>query len=390
MRKVFQTSYNKIGAGQPCYIIAEISCNHEGNKDEAKRIIEEAEKAGANAVKIQTYTPDTMTRDFKTKPVGTIWQNTDLYSLYQKAQTPWDWSKDLKACANNLGLDFFSSPFDETAVDFLVNDLGVDLLKVASFEIVDLKLLEKMAKTGLPIIMSNGMTNFLELDEAVRTVRTHGCKNLAILHCNSGYPAAFSEANLKTIPVIENYFDVTAGLSDHTLFYDHNNYSDAMAHITPLEAVKLGAKIIEVHLMTDRKLARSLFETGEGGFDWPFSREPNELSYMIKLIRQFESEGVHTYSTEKEQKIARATHGYVCFEPTEKEMASRQARPSLWVIEDIKRGEIFNFCGGKRGNIDSIRPAGGLHIRYADFIHGKSARRDLKAGEPLNWDMIDT
>ncbi|MEE3322566.1 MAG: N-acetylneuraminate synthase family protein, partial [Pseudomonadota bacterium] len=186
-----------IGKDAPCYIIAEVSCNHEGNKEEAIRIIKAAAEGGADAVKIQTYTADTISRNFDTRAEGTIWEHLDLHGLYSKAETPWDWSRDLKAYANELGLHFFSSPFDETAVDFLVNEVGVPCLKIASFEVVDTKLLQKCARTGLPIILSNGMTDFAELDEAVRTLKQAGCKDLAILHCNSGYPAAFSEANLK-------------------------------------------------------------------------------------------------------------------------------------------------------------------------------------------------
>ena len=177
----------KIGAGEPCYIIAEVSCNHEGDINEAKRIIDAAHVAGADAVKIQTYTADTMTRAFDTRAEGTMWADIDLHALYQKAQTPWEWSHELKAYTESLGIHFFSSPFDETSVDFLVEEIGVPVLKVASFEVVDTKLLAKMAKTGLPIIMSNGMTDFLEMDEAVRTLRDNGCEQLAILHCNSGY-----------------------------------------------------------------------------------------------------------------------------------------------------------------------------------------------------------
>lgn len=378
-----------VGGDNPTYVIAEVSCNHEGNFDEARRIIEAAAKAGANAVKLQTYTADTISRNFKTKPKGTIWEKLDLYKLYEKAHTPWEWSRDLKKVADDNGVDFFSSPFDETAVDFLV-DLGVDVLKLASFEVVDTKLIEHMAKTGLPVIMSNGMTDFLEMEEAVRIFRENKVKDLALLHCNSGYPAAFEEANLKTIPVIGKVFDAVTGLSDHTLFADTVNYAQPLAHITPVEAQKFGAKIVEVHLMLDRAHAKSLFDKGEGGFDWPFSREPAELKKMIGMIREYERTGKIEYETEAERIAAAKTHGRVCFEPTEKEMNSRGLRPSLWVVEDIKKGQKFHFdAKTRKGNIDSIRPANGLHIRFADQVEGMVATRDINTGEALTWDMID-
>lgn len=384
----FKIEQREIGAGCPCYVIAEVSCNHEGDFNEARRIVEAAAEAGTDAVKLQTYTADTMTRDFKTRPTGTMWENIDLYKLYQKAHTPWEWYDRLKDVARTLGVQFFSTPFDETAVDFLV-ERKAPVLKVASFEVVDIKLLEKMARTGLPVIMSNGMTDFAEMDEAVRTLRKYGTKNLAILHCNSGYPASFDEANLKTIPAIAEIFDVPVGISDHTIFADDKNYTQPMAHVTPLEAVKLGAKIVEVHVMMDREKARGLNKNDDGGFDWPFSREPDELKKMISLIREYERTGRPPALPENERKAALRTHGQVCFEPTAKEVKSRVLRPSLWVVEDIRAGDVLRFAGGKPGNIDSIRPAGGLHIRFADFIHGKTAAMDVSAGAPLGWEHVD-
>lgn len=390
--KSFYIKDRKVGANQPCYIIAEISCNHEGDKEEAKKIIHAAAEAGADAVKIQTYTADTITRDFSNKPEGTMWADIDLYALYKKAHTPWDWSFELKEVSESLGLHFFSSPFDETAVDFLVKDLGVPVLKIASFEIVDTKLLEKAAKSGLPIILSNGMSDFLELKEAIDCLRQHGCKDLAVLHCNSGYPAAFHEANLKTIPAMAELFDTVIGVSDHTLYYDHENHETPMAHITPLEAVKLGAKVVEVHLMTDRAYARTLFEKQEGGFDWPFSREPEELARSIKMIREYEANGHIEYDTQQEADIAQIPHGKVNFAPTEKELKSRVARPSLWVVKNVKAGEVLSFAAENKehGNFDSIRPAGGLHVRFTDLIHGKKAAKDLRAGQPLSWEDIES
>lgn len=392
MTQNFKILDRTIGPDAPAYIIAEISCNHEGDKDEAKRIIQAAADAGADAVKIQTYTPDTISRNFDTKPEGTIWADIDLYKLYSKAYTPWDWSHELNSFSKELGVHFFSSPFDETAIDFLVDELGVPVLKVASFEVVDTKLLEKMARTGLPIIMSNGMTDLAEMQEAVAVLKDNGCGSLALLHCNSGYPTSFDEVNLKTMQAIQEKFDTVVGVSDHTLFADHENYQKPMAHLTPVEAVKMGAKIVEVHLTLDRTRARELFEKGEGGFDWPFSMEPAEFKKMIDKIREFEKTGVVEYDSDEEREVAARTHGEVCFEPTEKELASRKARPSLWVVKDIKAGDPLKFAAEDKenGNFDSIRPAGGLHIRHTDEVEGQKASRDIKAGEPLTGDMVKT
>ncbi|HEU4839755.1 MAG TPA: N-acetylneuraminate synthase family protein [Micavibrio sp.] len=385
-----QIADKRIGKGNPAYIIAEVSCNHEGNLDEAKAIIQSAADSGADAVKIQTYTADTISRNFKTKPKGTIWEKMDLHALYTKAQTPWEWTFELKEFTEKRGMHFFSSPFDETAVDFLVNEVGVPVLKVASFEVVDTKLLEKMAKTGLPIIMSNGMTDFMEMKEAVDTLRANGCKDLALLHCNSGYPAAFNEANLKTMTVMAEYFNTPVGVSDHTLFADHENYARPMAHVTPIEAIALGGSIVEVHLTTDRDRARASFEKGEGGFDWPFSMNPDEFKKMVDGIRYFEKTGKINYESEDERQVALSTHGDVVFTPTEKEIASRTVRPTLWVVRDIKAGEKLVFAAENKdcGNFDSIRPGGGIPIRFVDIIEGRVAANDVAAGTPLTWESI--
>jgi len=376
----------------PCYIIAELSCNHNGDYDEAVRIMHAAKDAGADAIKLQTYTADTICRDFKTKPKGTIWENLDLYALYDKAHTPWDWQLKLAQEAKRIGIDILSSPFDETAVDFLVNEMKVPALKVASFEIVDTKLLQKMAKTGLPLIMSNGMTSYPEMWEAYQTLMDSGCKDIIMLQCNSGYPAAFNEANLQTMQVMAEIFKVPVGLSDHTMFADTENFETPLAHVTPLEAVKMGAKIVEVHLMMDRAESRKLMEKGEGGFDWPFSREPDELKKMIDMIRAFENGEGADYETAIEKKCAIDTHGTVNFTPSEKELASRNVRPSLWIVNDIKKGEMFKFAAEKEnketGNFDSIRPAGGVDIRFTDVINGKIATMDVAKGTALSWNMV--
>ncbi len=385
----FKITDRAIGKGHPCYIIAEISCNHNGDYEEAVKIVHAAKEAGADAIKLQTYTADTITRPFTEMPKGTMWEDIDLYALYEKAQTPWDWYPKLAKIADEIGLHIFSSPFDESAVDFLVEQ-NVPVLKLASFEAVDTKLIEKMAKTGLPIIVSNGMTDRAEMEEMISTLRRHGAENIALLHCNSGYPARFEEANLNTIPELAKMFDCEVGLSDHTLFSDADNLAIPMAHVTPLEAVKLGASIIELHLQLDRDEAKKLFEKGEGGFDWAFSREPAELKKMIGMIREYEANGEVSYDSEEENIAAQRTKGQVCFEPTQKEFASRLFRPSLWVTRDIKQGETFKFepDNKEKGNFDSIRPGGGVHIRCTDLIEGKIANRDIKQGETLQWDMV--
>mgnify|MGYP000906150725 CR=1 FL=1 len=325
-------------SNQPCYIIAEISCNHAGDFQEARRIIEAASKAGANAAKLQTYTADTITRSFSSKLKGTMWENIDLYGLYKKAYTPWEWYPELKKIAADNGLDLFSSPFDETAVDFLI-DQDVPIFKVASFEVVDTKLLEYIARTGKPVIISNGMTDFLEMKESIDVLRQNGCKDLTVLHCNSGYPARFDEVNAATIPVISDLFSCPSGLSDHTVFLNAETYETPLAHIAPVEAVRLGAKIIELHLILSRQEGRRMFEKNEGGYDWAFSKEPQELTKIVQMVRAFEKTGEMTYETERERQAAALVHGRVCFEPTNKEIASRAGRPSLWVVEDIKAGQ---------------------------------------------------
>ena len=331
-----------------CYIIAEISCNHNGSLEKAKEIIRASKESGADAVKLQTYTADTITRDFKNKPLGTMWEKMDLYELYQKAYTPWEWQKELKKEAELLGMDLLSSPFDETSVDFLIDELDVPILKVASFEAVDIKLLQKMARTGRPILISNGMMEFSELKEAVDTLKSHGASDITILQCNSGYPALFSEAHLATIPVMAEIFNCCCGVSDHTLFFDTKNYLKPMPHVTPLEAVKLGAKVVEAHIQINREESRKLMEQGLGGFDWAFSREPEEFKKMVDCIRKYESESKYEYSTEEEKTAAKLTQGHVKFEPTEKERASLAVRPSLWAVKSIKKGTPFIFAAEKK------------------------------------------
>ncbi len=339
----------KIGPDHPTYIIAEMSANHNQKFERAVKIIEAAKNAGADAVKLQTYTPDTLTIDcdkeyFRIK--GTIWEGKNLYDLYRDAYTPWEWQPKLKEIADKLALDLFSSPFDSTAVDFL-EDMEVPAYKVASFEVVDLPLLRKIAKTSKPIIMSTGMATLSEIDEAVQTIRGSGGSELALLKCTSAYPAPIEEMNLRTIPHLAEVFGVPSGLSDHTV-----------GIAVPLAAVTLGACIVEKHLTLSRK---------EAGPDSAFSMEPYEFKKMVEAVR-----------------IVERAIGEVRYEVTGNERNSRVFRRSLFVVKDIRAGEEFT-----EENIRSIRPGHGLHTRYLNEILGSRAIKDIKRGTPLSWDFID-
>jgi pseudaminic acid synthase len=338
-----------VGLGQPVYLIAEVSANHNQDFDQAVRIIEAAKTAGADAVKLQTYTADTITLDsdhecFRVKG-GTLWDGQTLYSLYQQAYTPWEWQPKLKKVANDLGMDLLSSAFDSTAVDFL-DQMQVPAHKLASFELVDLQLIQKIAATAKPLIMSTGMATLEEIEEAVLTARAAGATQIALLKCNSAYPAPAEEMNLRTIPELARRFDVPVGLSDHTL-----GITAAVA------AVTLGACIIEKHLTLSRAVP---------GPDSAFSLEPGEFKAMAEAVR----------TTEK-------ALGEVHFGCGSKEQASRRFRRSLFVVSDVKQGEIFDSR-----NVRSIRPADGLHTRHLPEILGKRASRDIERGTPLNWDLI--
>lgn len=326
------------------YIIAEVSANHNGSIDRAEAIIRLAAESGADAVKLQTYTADTMTMQcdneyFKIK--GTLWEGRTLYDLYQEAYTPWEWTPRLMALAKDLGVECFSTPFDATAVDFL-EQCGVTRHKVASFELVDIPLLKKIASTGKPVIMSTGMGSLAEIDEAVTTLREHGTSDLTLLKCTSAYPAPSEEANLLTIPHLAQAFDCQAGLSDHTL-----GSSVAVA------AVAVGACAIEKHFT----LARA-----DGGPDSAFSMEPNEFRQMVLDIR-----------------TAEKALGHVCYDVTAKQQLSKVFRRSLFVVKDIAAGEPFT-----PENVRCIRPAHGLHPRYYELVLGKVARHAIKSGTPLS------
>ena len=309
----------------------------------------EAKEAGADAVKIQTYTPDTMTIACRNAYFeigkGSIWEGRNLHDLYGEAYTPWEWQPKLKEVANRLGIELFSTPFDVTAVDFL-EEMGVPAYKVASFEIVDLALLRHIAKTGKPVIVSVGMATLAEIDEAVRTIREAGGSQLALVKCVSAYPALPEEMNLRTIPHLSSAFGVPVGLSDHTL-------GSAVA----VAAVALGACIVEKHMTLSRSHSSP---------DSAFSMEVQEFKEMVEAIRTVE----------------RAL-GEVCYEPTGNEASSSVFRRSLFVVQDMKAGEVFD-----EENLRCIRPGHGLHPRYREVVLGRRAARDMKAGTPLRLELI--
>lgn len=338
-----------VGLRQPVMLIAEVSANHGGSLDDALRIIEAAAKAGADAVKLQTYTADTLTiacdkEHFRIK--GNLWEGRTLHDLYAEAYTPWEWHPRLMAEAKEQGLACFSTPFDATAVDFL-EALGVPCHKIASFENVDLPLIRKVAATGKPVIMSTGMASEAELEEAVRTFREAGGKELALLKCTSAYPAPPAEMHLRTIPYLMEKFGLPVGLSDHTL-----------GLAAPVAAVALGACIIEKHLCLDRS---------RPGPDSAFSLEPAEFKAMAQAVRETE-----------------LALGRVNFELTEKQKESALFRRSLFVVADIAKGEPFTTR-----NIRAIRPGHGLHTRHMEEILGTRASRDIARGTPLAWDLVE-
>jgi pseudaminic acid synthase len=343
--KCIQIGSRQIGPGHPCYIIAEMSANHGQSFDQAVAIVRAAKDAGADAVKLQTYTPDTLTIDCANEYFqigkGTIWEGKNLYQLYGEAYTPWDWQARLKAEAEALGMDCFSSPFDPTSVDFL-ESIHVDCYKIASFELVDLPLIRKVAATGKPIIMSTGMATLAEIEEAVTTARAAGCTQLALLKCNSGYPAPPDDMNLRTIPHLSEAFGVPAGLSDHTLEV-----------AVPVAAVTLGACIIEKHFTLSR---------AEPGPDSAFSLEPQEFRAMVDAVR-----------------VTERALGTVRYATTAKEAASRIFRKSLFVVKDIAAGEAFTA-----DNVRCIRPGHGLHPRHLEDVLTARAACALKMGTPLS------
>ena len=338
----------RVGLSEPVYIVAEMSGNHNGDYDRAVRIIEAAAEVGADAIKIQTYMADTMTIDSDREPFrieGTLWDGRTLYDLYEEAHTPWEWHADLQTVAHENGLDFFSTPFDASAVDFL-EDLDVPVYKIASFENVDLPLIRRIAETGKPTIRSTGMATLGEIDEAVCAFREAGGKGLVLLKCTSAYPAPPEEANLRTIPHMADAFDVPVGLSDHT-----------MGGAVPTVAVALGACVIEKHLTLSRE---------EEGPDSDFSMEPSEFRHMVEFVR-----------------TAEKALGHVNYERTEAQQESLVFRRSLFVVKDVEQGEPLT-----EENVRSIRPGHGLHTHHLSDVLGHRAARDIKRGTPLQWDLV--
>ena len=338
----------KVGKMHPPYIVAEMSGNHNGSLSTAIEIIKQAKASGADAVKIQTYTPDTITinhdgPDFVVNKG--LWGGRKLYELYKEAHTPWEWHKDLFDYSRKIGITLFSSPFDKTAIEFL-EKLNNPVYKIASPELIDLELIKEVAKTNKPIILSTGMATYVEIQEAINTAREEGCNQIIVLHCTSAYPAPIEEANLSTIQEIKRNFNVISGLSDHT-----------QGTIVSKVATALGASLIEKHFTLDRST---------GGVDSKFSIEPYELRELVD----------HTSLVYK-------SIGRPAFKPTESESTSLRNRRSLYITKSVKKGEVI-----KSENIRSIRPGNGALPKFINEIIGNAASRDLDFGEPFEFNMI--
>lgn len=344
-----QINGRHVGSGMPPYVIAEISANHNGRLDTALRLIEAAKRAGADAVKLQTYTPDTITLDCDNEDFrvhGGLWAGRTLYDLYKEAHTPWEWHEPLFAHARKLGITIFSSPFDTTAVD-LLEDLNAPAYKIASFEAVDLPLIKYAASTGKPMIISTGMADAEEIAEAVEAAHQGGCSELAILHCVSGYPAPAEDYNLRTIPDMVDRFGLVTGLSDHTL-----------DNTTAIASVALGAAIIEKHFTLDRS---------GGGPDDSFSLEPAELTALCNGAR-----------------TAWAALGKVDYGRKSSEQVNVKFRRSLYFVADVRAGDAITGS-----SVRSVRPGYGLAPKYLEDVLGRRAIRDVKMGTPVTWDLLD-
>lgn len=345
----FEINRRRIEPGLPAYTVAELSANHNQSFDQAVALIHAAKDAGADAVKLQTYTPDTITipsnLEYFRIEAGTLWDGRTLYDLYSEAYTPWEWQPRLKAIANELGMDLFSSAFDPTAVDFL-EGMDVPIHKVASFEITDIPLIEKMARTGKPLVISTGMATLAEIEEAVTAARSAGAAQIALLKCTSAYPAPPADMNLQTIQHMSQAFDVPVGLSDHT-----------RGIAVPVAAVALGACIIEKHFTLSR---------AEKGPDSVFSLEPHEFKEMVEAIRT------------AEQALGRVHYGVTSYDAK-----SRIFRRSLFVVKNVRAGDVFT-----EDSVRSIRPGHGLAPKHLGKVIGKRAARDIAAGTPLTWALI--
>lgn len=345
----FKINNREIGQNHPAYIVAEMSANHNQSYEEAVKIVETAKDCGADAIKLQTYTPDTLTIDCDNKFFrieNTIWKGKKLYDLYKESYTPWEWHPKLKNVAEKIGLDFFSTPFDASAVNFL-EKLNIPVFKIASFEIVDFPLIHKVAKTGKPIIISTGMAKIEEIEEAVSILKKTGCTELALLKCTSSYPAKPEYANLRTIPHMFKTFNLPIGLSDHT-----------PGIAVPIAAISLGACIVEKHFTLSRKNSAA---------DSSFSLEPQEFKSMVDNIR-----------------IAEKALGTVSYTISESQRAAFNFRKSLFVVEDINAGQKFSL-----ENVRSIRPGDGIHTKYFKKIMGKKAIKNAAKGTPVTWDLVE-
>ena len=335
--------------GSRTLVIAELSANHGHDIEIAKKTIKAAKESGADAIKLQTYTADTMTIDCNNKYFklnqGTIWDGRTFYDLYKEAYTPWEWHKDLMGYAEELGLIFFSTPFDKSAVDFL-EELDVPVYKVASFEFMDIPLIEYIASKGKPMIMSTGLASLSDISDAVDACRRMNNDQIILLKCTSSYPARVEDANLKTMPNMKETFSVEVGLSDHTL-----------GITVPVVSIALGAKVIEKHFILDKSI---------GGPDASFSLEPHEFKQMVEAVRNAENSiGTVDYSVEKKIK-------------------SRLIGRSLFVVKDIEEGEELT-----QKNIRSIRPGYGIAPKYYDKVMGKKAKKNIKRGTPLDWSVFE-
>lgn len=350
MNKEIRIGSAVISETSPTFIVAEMSANHLMDYNRAVETIKAAKRAGADAIKLQTYTADTLTLNSDAPcfqiTQGTIWDGTTLYKLYQQAYTPWEWQPELKKIAEDMGLICFSSPFDFSSVDFL-EKMDVPAYKVASFEINDIPLIKKVAALGKPVIMATGVATREDIALAVETCKAVGNENVVLLKCCSAYPAPYEDINLKTLPALQTDFDCLTGLSDHTM-------GDAVASA----AVALGAKVVEKHLTLKR---------ADGGADAAFSMEPAEFKEMVDTIR-----------------IIEKAMGKATYELTEKQQASKELSRSLFVAKDMKAGEVFT-----PENLRSIRPACGLHTKYYEELLGRKVKEDVKSGTPMVWELVD-
>ncbi len=339
-----------LGEGERTFIVAEVSANHLQDYERAEKIIRAAKEAGADAVKLQTYTADTITMNcdneyFQIRQ-GTIWDGTTFYKLYQEAYTPWDWQPKLMKLANELGMECFSSPFDFTAVDFM-EEMKMPAYKVASFEIKDIPLIRKIAKLGKPVILATGIAYLEDIERAVRTCREEGNGQIILLKCTSSYPTPYEDMNIKVIPNMAQVFGCLTGLSDHS-----------MGTSVAVASVALGARMIEKHFTLSR---------ADGGPDAVFSMEPAEFRRMVDEVR-----------------IVEKALGEVTYKLTDKQERSREEGRSLFVVKDMKAGEIFT-----EENMRSIRPAFGMAPMYYEEVLGRKARTDIVRGTPLEWKLVE-